>query len=954
MIRSSSMEILDDNADANSFTSCTQGDEPQFDKRVEQFRQMYSLDSSMPAADLSPPQSASACPTQVLFLVLHGGNILESSQELISKRRDLMNLKSTFDTVIQSHYQSAMNSIQFRLVPCPHVCRETLALLSSLSPFGSERQNSGGPDAGLTRTQNFVPLGAIALFATASYEYQEVVTSMVTSANQVFHDFLRSEEGIGFAGQVCLMADATGSLLAYDALASSSSPFLRGGSRYGSHESVESSAIGAEHSGSAGLPPHHMPRSAREMSLSDPSLNPVVTASSNLNAPKRTERSKSEVAAPDCSEIYVPCKEELSASASVPVSSISRHSSRHSSGGHLSASGEGRDKDISRRTSSGSHYEGGLPKFDFDVSDFFMCGAPLGLVLSYRKIHRGDDLAILRPACHQVYNLFHSNDPCAIRLEPLLHEGFLQVPPVGLCRYSKFPLGDGEPIHVVETIQKHLKLFTSESRSSQSSDGAPPRGLQRQPSLTSMTSTSSGLGENTVSSITSVTSGWWGVKRMDYVLYCPEALHSFPTNALPHLFHSSFWESTDLVAFVLRQVLKQNEVLGDPSRGVARGSMSSFKIKTPREKWLKRRTTIKVRNLQPNHRANDVVCLEDKPQRLTAKFMYGSLDIASLTGEKVDVNVMKQPSSGDWTHLGTEVTDSHGRFSYTIPSEQRLSQGLYPVKLVVKGDHTSVDFFMAVLPPKTETVAFSIDGSFTASVSIMGKDPKVRAGAVDVVRHWQELGYLILYVSARPDLQHRKVVAWLAQHNFPHGLVSFMDGLSKDPLKQKLQYIRSLQTEASIELKAAYGSAKDISIYRELGLQQHQIFIVGKASKKQHSQAQVLSDGYSAHLSQLMSPGFTRPAVGNARMFLRKSNFRLSPSEHQSRESKKLARRTISHPAKPCGAGAEFLPLPGESAHTRIVVQDFSATGGAGNGGGRSRGGSPALPSTSQSKTTDV
>lgn len=53
---------------------------------------------------------------------------------------------------------------------------------------------------------------------------------------------------------------------------------------------------------------------------------------------------------------------------------------------------------------------------------------------------------------------------------------------------------------------------------------------------------------------------------------------------------------------------------------------------------------------------------------------------------------------------------------------------------VYRGDHTYTDFFLTVLPPKTETVVFSIDGSFTASVSIMGKDPKVRAGAVDVVR----------------------------------------------------------------------------------------------------------------------------------------------------------------------------------------------------------------------------
>jgi len=67
-----------------------------------------------------------------------------------------------------------------------------------------------------------------------------------------------------------------------------------------------------------------------------------------------------------------------------------------------------------------------------------------------------------------------------------------------------------------------------------------------------------------------------------------------------------------------------------------------------------------------------------------------------------------------------------------------------------------------------------------------------------VPRHWQELGYLILYVTARPDMQHNKVVAWLAQHNFPHGMVAFMDGFSKDPLRQKFNYLKTLQTDVSV------------------------------------------------------------------------------------------------------------------------------------------------------------
>jgi membrane-associated phosphatidylinositol transfer protein len=54
--------------------------------------------------------------------------------------------------------------------------------------------------------------------------------------------------------------------------------------------------------------------------------------------------------------------------------------------------------------------------------------------------------------------------------------------------------------------------------------------------------------------------------------------------------------------------------------------------------------------------------------------------------------------------------------------------------VLFRGDHTWVDFYLAVLAPKTDAVVFSIDGSFTASVSIMGKDPKVRPGSIDVVR----------------------------------------------------------------------------------------------------------------------------------------------------------------------------------------------------------------------------
>ena len=54
-----------------------------------------------------------------------------------------------------------------------------------------------------------------------------------------------------------------------------------------------------------------------------------------------------------------------------------------------------------------------------------------------------------------------------------------------------------------------------------------------------------------------------------------------------------------------------------------------------------------------------------------------------------------------------------------------MGYGIYPVRLLVRGDHSMLHMTLAVVPPSTETVVFSIDGSFAASVSVTGKDPKV-------------------------------------------------------------------------------------------------------------------------------------------------------------------------------------------------------------------------------------
>lgn len=78
-------------------------------------------------------------------------------------------------------------------------------------------------------------------------------------------------------------------------------------------------------------------------------------------------------------------------------------------------------------------------------------------------------------------------------------------------------------------------------------------------------------------------------------------------------------------------------------------------------------------------------------------------------------------------------------------------------------------------------------------------------------RHWQDLGYLIIYVTGRPDMQKQRVVAWLAQHNFPHGVVSFCDGLVHDPLRHKANFLKLLISEVGSQgLRAGQGAAVEV------------------------------------------------------------------------------------------------------------------------------------------------
>ncbi|XP_020327915.1 membrane-associated phosphatidylinositol transfer protein 2 isoform X2 [Oncorhynchus kisutch] len=977
--------------------------------------------------DLSSQECLQPSKIHVLILVLHGGNILDTGGgDQTSKQGDINTISTAFDAVMRVHYPTALGRIAIRLVPCPAICAEAFSLVTNLSPYSYD-------ESCLSSSQDHIPLAALPLLATSAPQYQEAVATVIMRANQVYNDFIRSLNGATFSGQVCLIGDCVGGILGFDALCSSNQTIgdSQNSSRRGSVISVQDQDL---------LSPGIIINSGHG------SASPTLEGSrhlslSNIDIPRS--------GGPDDSKRQQPRKR--SGDSTYELDTIKHHqaflTSLHSS--------VLRTDPCSRRSSSSIFQDAGcLGRFDFEVADFFLFGSPLGLVLALRKtVIPVLDVAQLRPACQQVYNLFHPADPSASRLEPLLEKKFHLLPPFNVPRYTRFPLGDGNSALLVETVQSNPQLlldsgtplsfrcqepisetcipvpvlnwqegslkatpavlesdvvqshggvFMDSSYPSSPVTGPHCRGLRRasevsiasqvsgmadsytatniantqpcqinqtkklsllsQIALTSQTKLSlrsppkshrkertdpvrgstdtdngpqqdpeadpdanrgvspcgSGQLERHLSAgldytiydlvsldsqaeVDQVAARWWGTKRMDFALYCPDALTAFPTVALPHLFHASYWESTDVVSFLLRQVMRHenSSILELDGKEV-----SEFTPSKPREKWLRKRTHVKIRNVTANHRVNDAVFTEDGQQIVTGRFMYGPLDMVTLTGEKVDIHIMTQPPSGDWVYFDTELTNSSGRVYFIIPESKRLGVGVYPVKLVVRGDHTFADSYLTVLPHGTEFVVFSIDGSFAASVSIMGSDPKVRAGAVDVVRHWQDLGYLIVYVTGRPDMQKQRVVAWLSQHNFPHGIVSFCDGLVHDPLRHKANFLKSLM-EAHMKIFAGYGSTKDISVYTSIGLSPSQIYIIGRPSKKMQAQCQFITEGYATHLSQLEYNQRSRPPkTSSARMVLRKGSFGLGAKSDFLRKRNHLLRTISAQPAPSSSTGS--------------------------------------------------
>lgn len=191
----------------------------------------------------------------------------------------------------------------------------------------------------------------------------------------------------------------------------------------------------------------------------------------------------------------------------------------------------------------------------------------------------------------------------------------------------------------------------------------------------------------------------------------------------------------------------------------------------------------------PRHRGRDLLLRETDPQWAIAKIAYGPID-KDLEDEDVDVWLLRDCTT--WEHLGVATTtadgatphptierivDDGGRVYFEIPESARLGPGRHRIHFVVRGDHSSADQTIHVLGSGERVVVTDVDGTLTESENaefvtlLSGPSPAVNPGAPEALWALARRGFVIFYVTARPDWLTTRTHEWIVERGLPPGLV---------------------------------------------------------------------------------------------------------------------------------------------------------------------------------------
>ncbi len=208
-----------------------------------------------------------------------------------------------------------------------------------------------------------------------------------------------------------------------------------------------------------------------------------------------------------------------------------------------------------------------------------------------------------------------------------------------------------------------------------------------------------------------------------------------------------------------------------------------------------RHLTTRLTVLTPQrHRGRDLFLREGDAQWGIARFAYGPAD-DDLTDEDVEVFLLRDCRT--WERLGEArttmdnahptiegVVDNGGYVYFPIPASARLGVGRHRLRFVVRGDHTFADQYIEVLPTGAHVVVSDVDGTLTENETAEwlavfgGASPAVNVGAPEALWALARRGYIVFYLTARPEWLVARTHQWVRERGLPPGLVHTMLNLT--------------------------------------------------------------------------------------------------------------------------------------------------------------------------------
>lgn len=279
--------------------------------------------------------------------------------------------------------------------------------------------------------------------------------------------------------------------------------------------------------------------------------------------------------------------------------------------------------------------------------------------------------------------------------------------------------------------------------------------------------------------------------------------------------------------------------------------------------WRHKRSRLVAGLGAAGHSAVDAMVNPRTSVGVHGKFAYGKIS-KDLQDEEVWLQLASD--DGSWVSIGRGLTDSDGRVTLLLPYHYLTRYGPTRFRFLVSGDLSVAEGYIWVLKRATKAVVFDIDGTLTTGDSELiddafGGDIDVRKGAVDVVRHWADTGHMPVYLTGRPYMYNKSTRAWLQKHGFPLGPMATANSLGQAVPSEggvgkfKTNWLRSLQNNAGVVVRAAYGNAStDICGFARAGISPSATYIIANDQKACEGFAEVnliAGDDYIVHAANL-------------------------------------------------------------------------------------------------------